>query len=152
MKKIFTYALVALATVAMLACSKPAANEKEEENKEPEKKEFNIADYEVNAALAGAETWGLIGPAQAGGWDADTDLTKVSEDPEMWKAEIELGAAEFKFRGNDEWKDYDLGGGTVVLGEPILLSKGGGNMTLAEAGTYEVILYPQHMVLILNKK
>ena len=149
MRKIFTYALVALATVAVLACSKPA--DKDEENKEPEK-EFNIADYTVNEALAGAESWGLIGPAQAGGWDADTDLTKVSEDPEMWKAEIELGAAEFKFRGNDEWKDYDLGGGTVVLGEPILLSKGGGNMTLAEAGTYEVILYPQHMVLILNKK
>lgn len=150
MKKIFTYALIALAAVAVLACSKPA-NDKEEENKEPEKKEFNIADYEVNAALAGAETWGLIGPAQ-GGWDTDTDLTKVSEDPEMWKAEIELGADKFKFRGNDEWKDYDLGGGTVVIGEPILLSKGGGDMALPEAGTYEVILYPQHMVLILNKK
>ena len=149
MKKIFTYALVALATVAVLACSKPA--DKDEENKEPEK-EFNIADYTVNEAMAGAESWGLVGPAQAGGWDADTDLTKVSEDPEMWKAEIELGADKFKFRGNDTWGDYDLGGGTVVLGEPILLSKGGGDMALTEAGTYEVVLYPQHMVLILNKK
>ena len=149
MKKIFTYALVALATVAVLACSKPA--DKDEENKEPEK-EFNIADYTVNEAMAGAESWGLIGPAQAGGWDADTDLTKVSEDPEMWKAEIELGADKFKFRGNDTWGDYDLGGGTVVIGEPILLSKGGGDMALTEAGTYEVVLYPQHMVLILNKK
>ena len=151
MKKIFTYALIALAAVTVLACSKPA-NDQEEENKEPEKKEFNIADYEVNAALAGAESWGLIGPAQAGGWDTDTDLTKVTEDPEMWKAEIELGADKFKFRGNDEWGNYDLGGGTVVIGEPILLSKGGGDMSIAEAGTYEVILYPQHMVLILNKK
>ena len=149
MKKIFTYALIALAAVAVLACSKPA--DKDEENKEPEKKEFNIADYEVNAAMAGAETWGLIGPAQ-GGWETDTDLAKVSEDPEMWKADIELAAGEFKFRGNDTWGDYDLGGGTVVIGEPILLSKGGGNMALTEAGTYEVILYPQHMVLILNKK
>ena len=149
MKKIFTYALIALAAVAVLACSKPA--DKDDENKEPEKKEFNIADYEVNAAMAGAETWGLIGPAQ-GGWETDTDLAKVSEDPEMWKADIELAAGEFKFRGNDTWGDYDLGGGTVVIGEPILLSKGGGNMALTEAGTYEVILYPQHMVLILNKK
>ena len=101
--------------------------------------------------MAGATTWGLIGPAQPGGWDVDTDLEKVSDDPEIWCVkDIELAGDKFKFRGNDEWKDYDLGGGTVALDTIIELSKGGGDMSI-EAGTYTVYLFPTYMVCYITK-
>lgn len=158
MKKFFKFAVVALAAAAVVvACQKPATNndQKQDEQKQDEQKPaaFDPSTYEVNSAMAGAESWGLIGPAQAGGWDADTDLAKVADAAvETWKGTIELSAAEFKFRGNDTWGDYDLGGGTVVIGAPILLAAKGGNMSITEAGTYDVTLYPTIMVCILEKK
>lgn len=155
MKKVFKFALVAFAAAAVVvACQKPAQDQKQEEQKEEQKPAaFDPSTYEVNEAMAGADTWGLIGPAQTGGWDADTDLTKVADATiETWKGTIELAADKFKFRGNDTWGDYDLGGGTVVIGEPIVLSKGGGDMAITEASTYDVTLYPTIMVCILEKK
>ncbi len=113
--------------------------------------DVDLSGYEVNEAMAGATTWGLIGPAQPGGWDVDTDLEKVSDDPEIWCVkDIELAGDKFKFRGNDEWKDYDLGGGTVALDTIIELSKGGGDMAI-EAGTYTVYLFPTYMVCYITK-
>ena len=161
MKKIFKFALVAFAAAAVaVACKKPAQDQNQDEQKQEEQKQdeqkpaaFDPSTYEVNEAMAGADTWGLIGPAQTGGWDADTDLTKVADATiETWKGTIELAADKFKFRGNDTWGDYDLGGGTVVIGEPIVLSKGGGDMAITEADTYDVTLYPTIMVCILEKK
>lgn len=160
MKKVFKFALVAFAAAAVaVACQKPAQDQKQEEQKEEQKQDeqkpaaFDPSTYEVNEAMAGADTWGLIGPAQTGGWDADTDLTKVADAAvETWKGTIELAADKFKFRGNDTWGDYDLGGGTVVLGAPIVLSAKGGDMAITEAGTYDVTLYPTIMVCILEKK
>ena len=46
---------------------------------------------------------GLIGSATPGGWDADTDLTKSSTDPNLWKATVTLIDGEAKFRANDAW-------------------------------------------------
>lgn len=155
MKKFFKFALVAFAAAAVaVACQKPAQDQKQEEQKEEQKPAaFDPSTYEVNEAMAGADSWGLIGPAQTGGWDADADLTKVADAAvETWKGTIELAADKFKFRGNDTWGDYDLGGGTVVLGAPIVLSAKGGDMAITEAGTYDVTLYPTIMVCILEKK
>ena len=113
--------------------------------------DVDLSGYSINDAMGGANTWGLIGPAQPGGWDVDTDLEKVSDDPEIWCVkDIELAGDKFKFRGNDEWKDYDLGGGTVALDTIIELSKGGGDMSI-EAGTYTVYLFPTYMVCYITK-
>ena len=64
--------------------------------------------YQITADVAASKlsavktTWGIIGPAQAGGWDSDTDMTWNAAD-ESWTATVELTADEFKFRANDDW-------------------------------------------------
>lgn len=91
------------------------------------------ADMPKKTLTATATTWGIIGPAQAGGWNSDTDMEwNVSE--ECWVATLDLAADEFKFRANDDW-------GINVGGNMDDLVKDGGNIRLEEAGTYEVKLY-----------
>ena len=95
--------------------------------------------YQITADVAASKlsavrtTWGIIGPAQAGGWDSDTDMTWNAAD-ESWTATVELAADEFKFRANDDW-------GINVGGSFENLTQDGGNMKVAEAGTYEVKLF-----------
>lgn len=95
--------------------------------------------YQITADVAASKlsavktTWGIIGPAQAGGWDTDTDMVWNAED-ESWTATVELVADEFKFRANDDW-------GINVGGSFDNLTQDGGNMKVTEAGTYEVKLY-----------
>lgn len=91
------------------------------------------ADVSASKLSAVKTTWGIIGPAQAGGWDSDTDMTWNAED-ESWTATIDLVADEFKFRANDNW-DINVGGSIDNL------TQGGGNMKITEAGTYEVKLF-----------
>ena len=95
--------------------------------------------YQIKADVASSNlsavktTWGIIGPAQAGGWDADTDMTWNAAD-ESWTATVELAADEFKFRANDAWA-INVGGSLDNL------TQDGGNIKVAEAGTYEVKLF-----------
>jgi hypothetical protein len=95
--------------------------------------------YQIKADVASSNlsavktTWGIIGPAQAGGWDSDTDMTWNAAD-ESWTATIELAADEFKFRANDAWA-INVGGSLDNL------TQDGGNIKVAEAGTYEVKLF-----------
>ena len=112
--------------------------------------DIDLSQYTELPEMAGADTWGIIGPAQAGGWDTDYDLQKISEDPEIWGAmNVAFKGDDFKFRGNDTWGDYDLGGGTFALNEPIVLSAKGGNIT-AFAGTFNVFLYPTYGVAYIQ--
>ena len=90
----------------------------------------NVATSELTAVKT---SWGIIGPAQAGGWDSDTDMTWNAED-ESWTATIELAADEFKFRANDDW-------GINVGGSFDDLTQDGSNLKVTEAGTYEVKLF-----------
>ena len=90
----------------------------------------NVATGELTAVKT---SWGIIGPAQAGGWDSDTDMTWNAED-ESWTATIELAADEFKFRANDDW-------GINVGGSFDDLTQDGSNLKVTEAGTYEVKLF-----------
>ena len=78
-------------------------------------------------------TWGIIGPAQAGGWDADTDMTWNADKGCWYAAGVTLTAGEMKFRANDGW-DINVGGefGNLV--------ENGGNIAV-EAGTYDIELY-----------
>ena len=88
----------------------------------------------ANGALTAVKTvWGFIGPAQAGGWDNDTDMTYNKEE-DCWELTTDLKADEFKFRANDGW-DINFGGDIDNLTE------GGNNIKLAEAGNYTVKLY-----------
>lgn len=92
-----------------------------------------VADV-MNASLTTKEVaWGIIGPAQAGEWATDTDMTYNKEE-ECWEATIDLVAGEFKFRANDDW-------GVNVGGSLDDLVQDGGNIICAEAGTYELKLY-----------
>lgn len=108
--------------------------------------EIDLTQFTELPEMAGAETWGIIGPAQEGGWNTDTDLQKIQDNPEIWAVmNIPLQADKFKFRGNDEWADYDLGGGTWAMNTPIVMTKGGGDMSV-DLGVYTVYLYPTYGV------
>ena len=84
--------------------------------------------------LTSISTIGIVGPAQAGGWGDDTDMTYNFE-TRAWEATIELAADEFKFRANDGW-DINWGGSFDNL------TQGGDNLKIAEAGTYFIQLFP----------
>ena len=106
--------------------------------------EIDLSQFEQMPDMAGAEVWALIGPAVTD-WSTDYDLQKISDDPEIWAAmNVPFKAADkFKFRGNHEWASYDLGSGSFVLNEPIVLQNGG-DIVGAFEGTYNVFLYPTY--------
>ena len=78
------------------------------------------------------KTIGIIGPAQAGGWDTDTDMTYNAESG-AWEATVTLAADKMKFRANDNW-DINWGGSLDAL------TQNGGDMAV-EAGTYQIKLF-----------
>ena len=88
---------------------------------------------EMTYELTLIETIGVVGPGQAGGWGADTDLAYDAEKG-AWTGEMDLAADEIKFRANDDWAIN--WGGTLEA-----LTQGGDNIAVAEEGTYEIELY-----------
>ena len=94
--------------------------------------EVNLA--EMTYKLTPISGIGIIGPAQAGGWSEDTDLTYNSE-TKAWEGTVELAADEFKFRANDGW-DINWGGTADNLVQD------GANLKIEEAGTYFIQFYP----------
>lgn len=111
--------------------------------------DIDLDEYDYLDSMEGAETWGVIGPAVSD-WSTDVDLEKISDDPEIWCAKgMPFQEDKFKFRGNDTWGDYDLGGGVFAVEEPIVMTKGGGDMT-AVPGNYDVYLYPTYGVAYLK--
>ena len=77
---------------------------------------------------------GIIGPAQAGGWGEDTDLTYNAE-TRAWEGTVDLTADEFKFRANDDWA-INWGGSEDNL------TQDGANLKIAEAGKYFIQFFP----------
>ena len=88
---------------------------------------------EMTYKLTLITTIGIIGPAQAGGWDADTDLTYNAESGAWEASGVALSAGDMKFRANDAW-DINWGGALDAL------TQGGDNIAVA-AGTYDVKLF-----------
>ena len=88
---------------------------------------------EMTYKLTLITTIGIIGPAQAGGWDADTDLTYNAESGAWEASGVTLSAGDMKFRANDAW-DINWGGALDAL------TQGGDNIAVA-AGTYDVKLF-----------
>ena len=75
---------------------------------------------------------GIIGPAQEGGWNADTDLTYNAQTG-AWEGTVTFTAGAMKFRANDDW--------AINWGASLeALVQGGADITV-EAGTYDVALY-----------
>jgi len=64
------------------------------------------------------ESIGLIGSATPTGWDADTNMIKSADDPNLYTLDIDLVDGEVKFRANDDWTDNwggtDFPSGTAV--------------------------------------
>lgn len=94
--------------------------------------EVNLAN--MTYSLTPISGIGIIGPAQAGGWDTDTDLT-YNPETRAWEGTVELSADEFKFRANDGW-DINWGGSADNLVQD------GANLKITEAGTYFIQFYP----------
>lgn len=77
---------------------------------------------------------GIIGSAQAGGWDTDTDLT-YNPETLAWEGTMKLTAGEFKFRANGSW-DINWGGSIKNL------IQDESNLMIDEAGTYFIQFFP----------
>ncbi len=65
---------------------------------------------------------GLIGSATPSGWDADTNMVKDANDPNLYQLDIDLIDGEVKFRANDDWADNwggtDFPSGIAVSNSP----------------------------------
>ena len=112
--------------------------------------DIDLSQYQTIEGMAGADVWALIGPAVSD-WSTDVDLEKISDDPEIWSGKnIPFQADEFKFRGNHEWAQWDLGGAEFALNSPIQMAKGG-NVTGTQAGSYTVYLYPTYGIAYITE-
>ncbi|MCM4161602.1 SusF/SusE family outer membrane protein [Antarcticibacterium flavum] len=79
-------------------------------------------------------SWGIIGTATEGGWDADTDMVFDSE-RQVWVYTGELQPGALKFRLNDSW-EINYGSRNNEEGIAYLDDPGAHDVT--EAGLYEV--------------
>lgn len=78
--------------------------------------------------------WGLIGPATAGGWDSDQNMT-YEPLPDRWTITADLVVGKIKFRANDAW-DINLGDDKADE----KLEYGGADIDIAQAGNYTITL------------
>lgn len=83
-------------------------------------------------SLTLVKSFGVIGNATPGGWDAETAL-QPSADYLVWSGKMNLTDGELKFRANNSW-DINLGG------TPEDLYQNEGNLTSPGAGTYLITL------------
>ncbi len=90
-----------------------------------------------------ADRWGVIGDATPGGWSDDTNMTWDAVNG-RFTVTLNLTAASYKFRANDDW-GYNLGGSLTALTE------GGDNISVAEAGSYTITLNPWTRVATITK-
>ncbi|MFB6456506.1 SusE domain-containing protein [Chitinophaga sp. Hz27] len=95
---------------------------------------FLQLDLGTNAWSATKTTWSMIGDA-AGGWDKDVELT-YDATRKVWTATVDMSAGAFKFRANHA---YDINYGDNKPSDPFL-NRDGSNITVTDAGTYEVTL------------
>jgi hypothetical protein len=79
-------------------------------------------------------SWGIVGTATAGSWDASTEMT-YDHQQKLWKFTGNLQAGALKFRLNNNW---DVNYGPTNSEDGILYLGDQGAHTVTEAGTYEV--------------
>jgi len=96
---------------------------------------FVKADTDALTYSTTSVSWGIIGAATPTGWDSDTDLIYDSGTRTL-SVDIDLVPGPFKFRGNNEWAQFDLG---TVDDDGYL--QGGGDLTFdGSAGNYHLVL------------
>jgi len=96
---------------------------------------FVQADTDALTYATTAVSWGIIGEATPTGWESDTDLIYDSATKRL-TVDIDLTPGAFKFRGNNDWGQFDLG---TVDDDGFLQS--GGDLTFeGSAGNYSVVL------------
>jgi len=77
---------------------------------------------------------GVIGSATAGGWDAETALTRDGGNADLWKGTVTLTEGELKFRANNAWA-INWGGTAFPTGTAV---PNGDNIAVPTAGDYIV--------------
>lgn len=93
---------------------------------------YVLTDY----VLTKMETVGLIGSFAASGWGSDVLMTSA-DNGATWTGTVALAAGDqFKFRFNGNW-DYNYGG----TADNLVFN--GDNLSVEEAGNYEITLYLQ---------
>jgi hypothetical protein len=92
-------------------------------------------DLDANTYTLTKTDWGLIGSATPDEWNSDQNMTYNAAEG-AWEITIDLVAGEIKFRANDDW---GLNYGDT--GANALLSEGGDNIAIANAGLYTIKLY-----------
>jgi hypothetical protein len=112
---------------------------------------YYLLKADINALTWSATktTWGVIGSATAGGWDADQDMT-YDATAKVWKVTLDLTADEIKFRANDDWP-INFGDDGA---DGSLEYSANSNIKVPEAGRYEIILDlsdPRNYTYSLNK-
>ncbi|MEQ8472914.1 MAG: hypothetical protein RIC35_17100 [Marinoscillum sp.] len=100
---------------------------------------INISTSDEGETWAASMTnvgWGIIGEGSPqGNWDADMDLSVdgFADGITTYSITGDFTTAGWKFRAADAW-DYNIGGDMTAL------TVDGGDLTVAEAGTYKVVL------------
>ena len=98
--------------------------------------------YKVNVDLAAMTyelteitTIGVIGGFEGNNWSSDVASLTYDKEAGCWKGTAEIPAGvEFKFRANNDWP-INWGGSIDNL------TQDGGNLTVAETGTYDIQLF-----------
>lgn len=80
---------------------------------------------------------GLIGPAQSGGWDADTFLTRNPSNPTLFSGVVTLTDNDVKFRANADW---GINWGAAATPFPGGVGSLNGSNIPAKAGKYYVTI------------
>lgn len=99
-------------------------------------KDSYMVTVDLNALTwsAAKHSWGLIGDATPGGWDADTNF-KYDNAAGVWRLTTPLKTGFIKFRFNDDWgTNYGEDNGDNVL------EQGGADIEITDAGTYQIVL------------
>lgn len=79
------------------------------------------------------KTWGVVGSATPNGWNGPDYKMDEGSKAGTYEATVYLTAGEIKFRYNNDW-------GINLGGSPGSLTSGGPNITIGEAGNYEIVL------------
>jgi hypothetical protein len=87
------------------------------------------------SAIMTPSSWGVIGVATAGGWDADTDMTANGfvDGVTTYSIQGTFTEGEWKFRANDDWA-INMGGSLDSL------KLDGSNLAFAAGGTYTITM------------
>ena len=149
MKKLFKFAVVALAAAAVVvACQKPATNndQKQEEQKQDETPAEDPAP---------AGKWTLVGAFGGHNWDFDVELTASGDTYTVSGVELKT-TDQFKLRFDEKWEvnrgaEGDVEPFAVTIGQALHVVHNGKNLSVPEDGTYTITFDRLKNTITLSK-